>query len=238
MGLKRAKWRQHRGYDHETLSARVDRRRAARDRRLGAGRLSTSASSSASPGRSNRSRRRWRTRPNSRSRRRRTRACCRAAPRSTRSAADSTCIDAAAATTAAERLVTSDNVVAIVGRRLLGRHHGHRQQRRDPERRGDGLALGDLAGAVDHRGQRLLLPHRAVGRPPGRGDDRRAQGPRRDGGRDHLHQQRLRQGPVGRLRAELHRRRRHGADQRAARGRQGRLLGRGRGALAPRAPST
>ena len=108
--------------------------------------------------------------------------------------ADSTCIDAAAATTAAQQLVNAPEGRGDRRRRLLGRDHRHRQQRRDPRRRGHGLAVGDLAGAHDDRGQRLLLPHRALRRPPGRGHRRGRQGEGHRQRRDHLHQQRLRQG--------------------------------------------
>ena len=87
--------------------------------------------------------------------------------------ADSTCIDAAAATTAAQQLVTRENVAAIVGADCSGVTTAIANNVAVPERRGDGLALGDLAGALHDRGRRLLLPHRAVRRPPGRDPRRR-----------------------------------------------------------------
>ena len=89
------------------------------------------------------------------------------------------------------------------GRRLLGRHDRDRQQRRDPERRRHGLAVGDLAGAHDDRGRRLLLPHRPLRRPPGRDPRRHRQGEGHRHRRHHLHQQRLRQGLRRRLRRRL-----------------------------------
>ena len=55
---------------------------------------------------------------------------------------------------------------------------------------------------TDDRGRRLLLPHRAVRRPPGRDPRRHRQGEGHRQRRDHLHQQRLRQG----LRRQLRRR--------------------------------
>jgi branched-chain amino acid transport system substrate-binding protein len=63
-------------------------------------------------------------------------------------------------------------------RRLLGRHGRHARQRRGAERDRHDLAVGHLAGALDGRGQRPVLPHRAVGRAPGRRDGR---GPAREG---------------------------------------------------------
>ena len=88
--------------------------------------------------------------------------------------ADSTCIDAAAATTAAQQLVSSQNVAAIVGADCSGVTTAIANNVADPGRRGDGLALGDLARPHHHRGQRLLLPHRPVRRPPGRDPRRRS----------------------------------------------------------------
>ena len=114
---------------------------------------------------------------------------------------DSTCIDAAAATAAAERLVTAEGVAAIFGADCSGVTIGDHQQRLGAERRRHHLAVRDLAGAHHDRGQRPLLPHRAVG-CAGRGrcwpsiliETRHRQC------RGHLHQQRLRQGPRRQLR--------------------------------------
>jgi hypothetical protein len=128
--------------------------------------------------------------------------------------ADSTCIDSAAATAAAERLITSDGVNGIVGAMCSGVTTLDPDERRRAERHGHDLALGHLARAVDRRGQRPVLPHRAVRRAPGRRDVRDHHEPRLRHRRRDLHQQRLRQGPCRQLRRCLRGNGRHRHAQR------------------------
>ena len=90
--------------------------------------------------------------------------------------------------------MTSDNVAAIVGADCSGVTTAIRQQRGDPERRRDGLAVGDVAGALDHRRQRLFF---RTAPSDARQGEILAQIVMEQGmtvRRHHLHQQRLRQG--------------------------------------------
>ena len=112
-------------------------------------------------------------------------------------------------------------------RRLLRRHHRDHQQCLGAQRRGHHLAVGDLAGAHHDRGQRPLLPHRALRRAAGPGAGRGPDRARHRQRRGHLHQQRLRQGAGRQLRRGVRGARRLGRDLGRARGRQGRLFGRG-----------
>jgi branched-chain amino acid transport system substrate-binding protein len=101
---------------------------------------------------------------------------------------------AAAANAAAERLITSDGVDGIVGADCSGVTTSILTNVAVP----NGMVMispsATSPGAVDRRGQRPLLPHRAVRRAPGRRDVRDHHGPRLRHRRRDLHQQRLRQG--------------------------------------------
>ena len=109
--------------------------------------------------------------------------------------ANSTCIDAAAATTAATNLVTGENVAAIIGADCSGVTTAIANNVAVP----NGVVMVSPSATspalTDDRGRRLLLPHRALRRPPGRDPRRHREGEGHRHRRDHLHQQRLRQGP-------------------------------------------
>ncbi len=73
---------------------------------------------------------------------------------------------------AAERLITSDGVKGIMGADCSGVTGAILPTWRVAQRHGDDFALGHIAGSVDHRRQRPVLPHRPVGCASGCGDDR------------------------------------------------------------------
>ena len=85
---------------------------------------------------------------------------------------DTTCVDSGAATAAAERLITSDGVKGIVGGDCSGVTGAVLANVARP----NGIVMispsATSPGALDRRGQRPVLPHRTVGRAPGRRDDR------------------------------------------------------------------
>ena len=99
---------------------------------------------------------------------------------------DTTCIDSAAASAAAERLITADRVDAIVGGDCSGVTTAMLQNVAMP----NGVvmispsATSPALSTLEDNGP--VLPHRALGRPPGRGDRRGAAGARRRGRRHHL----------------------------------------------------
>ena len=89
-------------------------------------------------------------------------------------------------------------------RRLLGRDHRHAAAGGQAQRHRDGLSVGHVTGSVDDRRRRAVLPDGAVRRPPGRGGRRHPAGDGHSRSGHDLHQQRLRQGPGGQHRGQLH----------------------------------
>ena len=91
-------------------------------------------------------------------------------------------------------LVTGENVAAIMGADCSGVTTAIANNVAIP----NGVVMVSPSATspalTDDRGRRLLLPHRALRRPPGRDPRRHRQGEGHRQRRDHLHQQRLRQG--------------------------------------------
>ena len=94
---------------------------------------------------------------------------------------DTTCIDSAAASAAAERLITADRVNAIVGGDCSGVTTAMLQNVAMPNGTVMISPSATSPALSTLEDKRPVLPHRALGRPPGAGDFRGVEGARASG---------------------------------------------------------